>query len=180
MANLIPSIKDQAIVLDRLVEYYLSGYTEPIELMSELTWEISFRRLRSVVLYLVEFWYIKRSYNWENNKFYVVITKQWISYYEKIFNRSEKLEKEENFIDKIKRVAEWVNAVKWIATWIIAIFAIFWITFHSEIVERFSAKIFWNDYQENKLQNFHWVEWKKSNLRKYDEKVIKIDKIKRK
>lgn len=140
--TIIPSIKDQALVLDRLAEFYFSWIDSFVELISEMTWEISFKKLRAVILYLVEFWYIQRSYTWKWNEFYVKITKKWIVYYEEIFS-SENVnnEKKLTFLEKIKKVSEWVGAVKWIATWVVAVFTILWVWFHSEISNQFSAKI---------------------------------------
>ncbi len=152
---IIPSVKNQVLVLDRLAEFYFSWVDNFIELMSEMTWEISFRELRSTILYLYEFWYIKRSYTWKWNEFYVKITKKWISYYEKIFEPNEKIKVKDSFLDKVKKLWEWVDALKWIATWAVAIFTIFWATFHSEISEefssRFSAKIFQDQKNENEF-----------------------------
>ena len=145
---IIPSLKTQSLVLDRLAEFYFSWVDNFIELMSEMTWEISFKELRAAVLYLIEFWYIKRSYTWKWNEFFVKITKKWIKYYEKIFTFEEKIYIKPSFLDRIKKLSEWVNALKWIATWAVAIFTIFWISFHSEIVKEFSVNIFSTEKNE--------------------------------
>lgn len=144
----IPSVKNQTLVLDRLAEFYFSWVDSFVELMSEMTWEISFKELRSTILYLVEFWYIQRSYTWKWNEFFVKITKKWITYYEKIFQPEENLHIKDSFLDKIKKIWEWIDAVKWIATWAVAVLTIFWISFHSEISEQFSASIISNNQIE--------------------------------
>jgi len=138
----IPSVENQTLVLDRLAEFYFSWVDSFVELMSEMTWEISFKELRSTILYLVEFWYIQRSYTWKWNEFFVKITKKWITYYEKVFQPEEKLHIKDSFLDKIKKLSEWIDSVKWIATWAVAIFTIFWVSFHSEISDKFSANVF--------------------------------------
>jgi len=138
----IPSVENQTLVLDRLAEFYFSWVDSFVELMSEMTWEISFKELRSTILYLLEFWYIQRSYTWKWNEFFVKITKKWITYYEKVFSPDEDLHIKDSFLDKIKKLSEWINSVKWIATWVVAIFTIFWVSFHSEISDKFSANVF--------------------------------------
>jgi len=144
----IPSVENQTLVLDRLAEFYFSWVDSFVELMSEMTWEISFKELRSTILYLLEFWYIQRSYTWKWNEFFVKITKKWITYYEKIFQPEEKLQVKDSFLNKIRKLSEGIDAVKWIATWAVAIFTIFWVSFHSEISKEFSAKIFSNEKTE--------------------------------
>lgn len=152
--TVIPSVKNQILVLDRLAEFYFSWVDNFIELMSEMTWEISFKELRSTILYLTEFWYIQRSYTWKWNEFFVKITKKWITYYEKVFEPNEKLHVKDSFLNKIKKFWEWINVIKWIATWVVAIFTIFWVTFHWEIKKQFSAKIILDNsqIQENEIK----------------------------
>ena len=153
----IPSVKNQTLVLDRLAEFYFSWISSAVELMSEMTWEISFKELRSTILYLVEFWYIQRSYTWKWNEFYVKITKKWISHYEKIFQPEQNLHVKDSFLDKIKNLSEGINSIKWIATWAVAVFTIFWVSFHEEIWNNFSANVFKEQVQE------HWT-WVKVNF----------------
>ena len=178
--GVIPSVKNQVLVLDRLAEFYFSWVDDFVELMSEMTWEISFRELRSTILYLYEFWYIKRSYTWKWNEFYVKITKKWITYYEKVFNPKKKLYIKESFFDKIKKIWEWVDAIKWIATWAVAIFTIFWVVFHWEIKEQFSAKIIWNKTIEVQFTENEAIEFLKKEFSKkiqFNCKIKKIDEI---
>lgn len=162
----IPSVEDQALVLDRLAEFYFSWVDSFVELISEMTWEISFKELRSTILYLLEFWYVQRSYTWKWNEFFVKITKKWITYYEKIFESEGKLEKKESFLDKIKRFSEWINAVKWIATWAVAVLTIFWWYFHQEIWNQFSADVFHESAVENNFSEKEAIEFLKNRFSK--------------
>jgi len=185
----IPSIKNQTLVLDRLAEFYFSWINTDIELMSEMTWEISFVDLRSTILYLVEFWYIQRFYSWKTNEFHVRITKKWILHYEKIFQPEKKIHIKNSFLQKIKNFWEWIDAIKWIATWAVAIFTIFWISFYEQIWNNFSANIsqeqLWNNWININfteveaiqfLKNKMWQEFNFSCEIKESEAICKIVK----
>jgi len=152
MASSIPSIKDQSIILDRVTEYYFNWIDSHIEIMTALSWEISFNKLRSAVIYLVDFWYLEKLETSTGNEFYIKVTKKWIEYYEEIFSKKDEVQ-ETGFKEKINNITENINAVKTMAISAVALMAIFWASNDSihSFIKSTSANIFWWKNIDNEL-----------------------------
>ena len=148
--SLIPSIENQAIILERLVGNYLSWIDSHVNLVLELTWEMSFNNIRKTVIYLNEYWYIESLETEKLNEIYVKVLKKWILYYEEMFEqKSEGKNVSPNKLD-LNAVSGIFKNFKNIAVWIIALLALFWISSWS--IEDFFAD-FWINISLNQLFN---------------------------
>lgn len=149
MTSSIPPLQDQAVILDRLTEYYFNWVDSHIEIVTALSWEMSFNDLRAAVIYLIEFWYLEKLETEKKNEFYVKITKKWIEYYEEIFSSSKEEKKvvKISFKEKIKEFTDNVNAVRTLVVSTAAVLAIFWITNNAIqwFVKWTTASILWSN-----------------------------------
>lgn len=102
-------IEIHARVIDRLLEHLEKGNKE-VNLLEELTGELSFEEIRAAVHYLETMGYI--TYNKsipQNQGFLCKITKEGIKYHQEIF---EQKQKKSSWIEKLKSFFEMAETAK--------------------------------------------------------------------
>lgn len=112
-------IEVQALALDRLFDALKNGIKENVNLLQELTGEVSFKELRAAVYTLAELGYISHDESIPDHQgFFCKITKEGIKYHQDIF---EPQETEKGFFDKIKDLFSFFEKAKNIAFTVVTI-----------------------------------------------------------
>jgi hypothetical protein len=115
-------IEVQAIVLDRLVSELKRGEKRHVNLLQELTGEVSFKDLRAAIYYLSELGFILHDDNIPDNEgFYCKITREGVRHHMDIFDAQKEGEKELSWTEKFQNIIHFFENAKTLATAIVVV-----------------------------------------------------------
>ncbi len=158
--SLIPSVKKQALVLEKLINNFFSWIDSHVELMLELAGELDFKEIKSTAIYLDQYWYIDLLETGKLNEIYAKVSKQWIAYYEEMFKDKHYNKLPAKTSVKLENIASVFKNFKSITVWIIAILTLFWIS--SWTIEDFFKSYWVNitlDQGIDKNTTVTWNDW---------------------